>query len=128
MFNLSENFKIITLIIKKDIKESLKNRTAVMIILLPLFASLMFSLVNSQQLMRNFEIGISGPKTEKLVEFVNANYKNFEIKKYQELEKGREATAAGSIDAVMAYNPNLSGIENKYKIYLDSRDTINFLF
>lgn len=126
MFNLSENLKIITLIIKKDIKESLKNRTAIMIILLPLFASLMFSLVNSQQLMRNFEIGISGPETESLVEFVNTNYKNFKITKYQKLEQGKEATAAGSIDAVLAYNPNLSGIENKYEIYLDSRDTINF--
>lgn len=126
MANIKESLKIILLLIKKDLKESLKNRTAVMIILLPLFASLMFSLVSSQQLVRNFELGVSGQETEELISFINHNFKNFNVEKYSDIESGREATAAGSIDAVLYYNSTPADIEDQYSIYLDSRDTINF--
>ncbi len=126
MLIFKENIKIVFLLIKKDLKESLKNRTALMIIMLPLFASLMFSLVSSQQLIRNFELAISGPESEKIVSFINNNFKNFEIEKYQDIESGREATAAGSIDAAIDYNPDLENIEERYQIFLDSRDTVNF--
>jgi ABC-2 type transport system permease protein len=67
MSNIIENFKIILLLVKKDLKESLKNRTALMIIMLPLFASLMFSLVSSQQLVRNFELAVSGNESQELI-------------------------------------------------------------
>lgn len=120
------HLKIIILLIKKDLKESLKNRTAVMIILLPLFASLMFSLVSSQQLVRNFNIGISGQETEEFILFINNNFKNFNVDEYQSIEKGREATAAGTLDAALYYDFEAKSIEDKYTIYLDSRDTVNF--
>ena len=124
--NLKENIKIVLLIVRKDLKEALKNRTAVMIILLPLFASLMFSLVGSQQLMRNFELGVSGSDTAELQNFINSNFKNFNIEKYKSIEAGKEATAAGSIDAALNYNPKHKDIEKRYQIYLDSRNTVNF--
>ena len=126
MPNFKEDIKIIFLLIKKDIKESLKNRTALMIIMLPLFASLMFSLVSSQQLVRNFELAVSGPESEELVSFINSNFKNFKIEKYPNIKAGKEATAAGSIDAAINYDPDPENIEDRYQIYLDSRDTINF--
>ncbi|MGM0500124.1 MAG: ABC transporter permease [Bacillota bacterium] len=126
MSNYKENLKIIFLLIKKDLKESLKNRTAVMIILLPLFASLMFSLVSSQQLVRNFELGISGQETKEFQSFINQNFKNFSIQEFQNIEAGRSATAAGNIDAAIYYIPEQETIEKKYQIYLDSRDTVNF--
>ena len=53
MDKIVDNLNLIFILIKKDIKESLKNRTAVMIIMLPLFASLMFSLIDYQQLVRS---------------------------------------------------------------------------
>ncbi len=126
MTNIKESIKIIYLLIKKDLKESLKNRTAVMIILLPLFASLMFSLVSSQQLVRNFELGVSGRETEELVSFINSNFRNFTIREYDDLETGRKETASGQIDAVLYYDPDLDDLEEQYEVYLDSRDTVNF--
>jgi ABC-2 type transport system permease protein len=111
---------------KKDLKESLKNRTALMIIMLPLFASLMFSLVSSQQLVRNFDLAISGPESEELISFINNNFQNFKIEEYQNIEAGKEATAAGNIDAALNYNPEAINVEDRYQIYLDSRDTVNF--
>ena len=126
MFNFKENFKIIFLLIKKDLKESLKNRTAVMIIMLPLFASLMFSLVSSQQVVRNFELAVSGQETQELISFINNNFQNFSIEEYPSSEAGREATAAGNIDAALNYRPEIKKIEDRYQIYLDSRDTVNF--
>ncbi len=126
MSNFKESLKIIFLLIKKDLKESLKNRTAVMIILLPLFASLMFSLVSSQQVVRNFELAVSGQESEELISFINNNFKNFSIQEFENIETGKEATAAGNIDAALNYNPKMENIEERYQIYLDSRDTINF--
>ncbi|MFN2341211.1 MAG: ABC transporter permease, partial [Halanaerobium sp.] len=104
----------------------LKNRTAVMIIMLPLFASLMFSLVSSQQLVRNFELAVSGQESQELISFINNNFQNFKVEQYSDIEAGREATAAGNIDAALNYNPDLESIEARYQIYLDSRDTVNF--
>jgi len=126
MFNLKKSIKIILLLIKKDLKESLKNRTAVMIILLPLFASLMFSLVSSEQLVRNFELGISGRNTDQLVDFINQNFRNFSVQEFKNIETGKSATASGSIDAAIYYNSEIEQLEKRYQIFLDSRDTVNF--
>ena len=126
MLNIYKNIKIIFLLFKKDLKESLKNRTALMIIMLPLFASLMFSLVSGQQLVRNFDVAVSGDNTEELVNFVNNNFENFSFIKYENIERGREETAAGNIDAALNYNSDINEIEERYSIYLDSRDTVNF--
>lgn len=126
MSKILNTFKIIFLLLKKDAKESLKNRTAVMIILLPLFASLMFSLVSGEQVVRNFQIGISGQDTKEFRDFINDNYRNFNVKQYNSLQEGREDTAAGNIDAAINYDSSAENIEDKYQIYLDSRDTINF--
>lgn len=126
MSKIYNTFKIIFLLLKKDAKESLKNRTAVMIILLPLFASLMFSLVSGEQAVRNFEIGISGQNTGQFINFVDNNYRNFNVKSYNSLQEGRKDTAAGNIDAAINYNSSAEKLEDKYQIYLDSRDTINF--
>ncbi len=126
MPNFKEDLKIIYLLIKKDLKESLKNRTALMIIMLPLFASLMFSLVSSQQLVRNFELAVSGQDSQELVSFINNNFKNFKITEYQDIESAKEDTAAGNIDAALNYSSEMENIEDRYQIYLDSRDTVNF--
>ena len=128
MSNIKESLKIILLLVKKDLKESLKNRTAVMIIMLPLFASLMFSLVSSQQLVRNFELAVSGSdqESQEIISFINNNFKNFSIQEFESIEAGKEAVAAGNIDAALNYNPEPEEIEERYQIYLDSRDTVNF--
>ncbi|MFW6229998.1 MAG: ABC transporter permease [Halanaerobium sp.] len=126
MFDIKENIKCILLLIKKDLKESLKNRTAVMIIMLPLFASLMFSLVSSQQLARNFELAVSGQESQELISFINNNFQNFSIQETDDIESGKEATAAGNIDAALNYDPDMENVEDRYQIYLDSRDTVNF--
>lgn len=118
--------KLILLIIFKDLKESLKNRTAIMIILLPLFASLMFSLVSGEQLMRNFTLGISGEGSEEVAAFIDDNFQNFNVNRYAEAEAGRQDTASGNIDAALIYFQEREKIEDRYQIYLDSRDTINF--
>lgn len=126
MDNVFNNLKIILILIKKDIKESLKNRTALMIIMLPLFASLMFSLIDTQQLVRNFEIGISGESSEEVISFIESNFQNFTVNEYEILETGIKDTASGNIDAVIDYNHQNEKIEDKYRIYLDSRDTVNY--
>ncbi|RAK08965.1 ABC-2 type transport system permease protein [Halanaerobium saccharolyticum] len=126
MSNIIENLKIIFLLVKKDLKESLKNRTALMIIMLPLFASLMFSLVSSEQLVRNFELAVSGQETQELISFINDNFQNFKIEEYANIEAGKTDTASGNIDAALNYNPEAADIEDRYQIYLDSRDTVNF--
>ncbi|TDO83406.1 ABC-2 type transport system permease protein [Halanaerobium saccharolyticum] len=126
MSNIIGNLKIILLLVKKDLKESLKNRTALMIIMLPLFASLMFSLVSSQQLVRNFELAVSGQESKELISFINNNFQNFEIEEYANIEAGRADTAAGNIDAALNYNPEAAEIEDRYQIYLDSRNSVNF--
>lgn len=126
MLKVPGQIKILYLLLKKDLKESLKNRSALMIILLPLFASLMFSIVSSQPAVRNFEIAVSGSGTEELTEFINNNFKNFQLKNYQNLKKAKADTAAGNIDAALFYNSEAEKIADRYQIYLDSRDSINF--
>ncbi len=126
MSDLQSEIKIVLLLIKKDIKESLKNRTAVMIIMLPLFASLMFSLVGSQEIVRNFEIGISGNSAEELVSYIDNNFKNFSMQEYQTSERGRVDAASGNIDAFIEYRKRREKIEDRYNIFLDSRDSVNY--
>lgn len=126
MFDFKEKVKIIFLILVKDLKESLKNRTALMIVLLPLFASLMFTLISSQPPVRNFELAVSGKESEELIDFINNNFKNFEAEKYESIEEGKSQTASGNIDAALSFNSEAEKIEDKYKIFVDSRDSTNF--
>jgi len=126
MNKILDDLKIIVLLIKKDIKESIKNRTALMIIMLPLFASIMFSLIGSQPLVRNFEIGISSSSSAELISFIENNYQNFSVEKYLNSESARKEAAAGNLDALIIVNNSQEDIEAKYEIYLDSRDSVNF--
>lgn len=123
---LVQKFKIVFLLLRKDLKESLQNRTALIVIFLPLFASLMFSVVNSQQLVRNFEIGITGQKSSSLQQFVADNYSNIKFKSYRQFTAGKRDAAAGKIDALIVYEQGQTNSNDHYQIYLDSRDTINF--
>ncbi|MGM0602733.1 MAG: ABC transporter permease [Bacillota bacterium] len=121
-----ERIRIIFFITLKDLKESIKNRTAIMILLLPVIASLMFTLVNSGEAVRNFSIGISGEEAEQMVQYIDDNYLNFTAEIYDNPEKGRDQTASGNLDALIEINSGDIDLEEKYSIYLDARNTVNF--
>jgi len=121
-----ESIKIIIYITLKDLKESIKNRTAVMILLLPLIASLMFALVNSGEAVRNFSVGISGEGAEETAEYIDDKYVNFSAEIYDNPEKGRDQTASGNLDALIEIKSGNPDLEEKYSVYLDARNTVNF--
>ncbi len=113
-------------IAKKDIKESFKNRTALMVILLPLIASLMFSLVSSRELVQEYELGITGQADGELASFISQQYQNIYVEDFNNSQLGKKALQDGNVDGLIEVDEQAEHLSRRYRVLLDARNTVSF--
>ncbi|MDI3546629.1 MAG: type transport system permease protein [Halanaerobiales bacterium] len=111
-------------IIIKDLKESLKNKTILIVVILPLAASLLFSLIDNSQLDKTFNIGIIEGETGNLAEFISGTAGNLQIFKYSDINQGKKAMENGLIDGLIVKKGNG---KNMFLLYLDRQNPVNSL-
>ncbi|MTI61525.1 MAG: ABC transporter permease [Firmicutes bacterium] len=116
---------IIWSIIKKDFYESIRNKTILIVILLPILASLLFTVIDKQSADKNFNIGISGDKGFEIGHFIEDNLINFIPHSYEQVTAGRRAIEEGSLDALLVINDKES---KDYLLYLSGQHGLTYLF
>ena len=73
------NLSIINSVIKKDMKEFLRNKTIIIVILLPLLASLFFLIIEDAGLNKDFNIGVIESSDSQLSAYINENIANINV-------------------------------------------------
>src|SRR5690554_4772731 len=91
-------------IIFKDLIEALRNKTFLIVILLPLLASLFFSVINNAEMDRIFTVGIIEDDNSSFFEFIEENVGNFIPVSYRDFEQGETALEKGSIEGLILVN------------------------
>lgn len=120
--------KYIYTIIVKDLLESLQNKTILIVIILPLAASLLFSLIDSSGVDKNFRLGIVEENSDSLYNFVEEQVENFIVLDFPVVENGLQQVKSGRLDAlIMLERAEVSGRE-KFSVYINSQKAINYFF
>ncbi len=86
---------------KKDLQDSLKNRTILISLLLPLAASVLFSVLDASQVPQSFTFAVWEQDTE-VADFIESHAANIHVQPLQSLEEGRREVERGRIDALLA--------------------------
>ncbi|MFW6288071.1 MAG: ABC transporter permease [bacterium] len=115
-----ERLKRIWAIIEKDFIESFKNRTVLIVILLPVLASLLFTIVDNSDMDRVFNVGIVEIESNTFIDFID-EVNNIEGISYSDKEKAIESLESGQIDGLVVY-------EDEFTIYLDSSQSLSYFF
>ncbi|MCG8513341.1 MAG: ABC transporter permease, partial [Halanaerobiales bacterium] len=93
--------KYIYTIIVKDLLESLQNKTILIVIMLPLAASLLFTLIDSSGVDKNFRLGIVEENSDSLYNFVEEQVENFIVLDFPLVENGLQQVKSGRLDALI---------------------------
>ena len=117
-----ENLSIIKSVIKKDMREFLRNKTIIIVILLPLLASLFFLIIEDAGLNKNFNLGLIEYENSNFAEYVRDNIANVNLTEYNQLG-----------DAKRDIGENIDGIiliekERDFQIYLNAANTNSYFF
>ncbi|HLV10683.1 MAG TPA: ABC transporter permease [Halanaerobiales bacterium] len=110
-------------IILKDLIEALRNKTFLIVILLPLLASLFFSVINNAEMDRIFTVGIIEDDNSSFLEFVEENIGNFTAVNYSDFEQGETALEKGSIEGLILINN-----DDSFTLYIDSQQSLTYYF
>jgi ABC-2 type transport system permease protein len=116
------NLSIINSVIKKDMKEFLRNKTIIIVILLPLLASLFFLIIEDAGLNKDFNIGVIESSDSQLSAYINENIANINVVEFDNLANARKAvgdTLAGVI--------NIKGSDD-FELYLNAANTSSYFF
>lgn len=107
--------------IKKDLIESTRNRSIFIAVLLPVLASLLFSVLDSVQTPKQFSIGVLDQSDLGFASFVESTALNFEVRIVHDEEEGRDMLAAGILHGLVAVRGGSS-----FQIFLDSGRPLYF--
>ncbi|MFW6381575.1 MAG: hypothetical protein ACOCZ3_03435, partial [Bacillota bacterium] len=99
--------------------ESLRNKTILIVLLLPLFASLMFTALSGIEGERNFNIGVI-EEQEELAGFLRQRVINMTADSFEGVEQGRLALRQGKIDGLVVRE------DKSFRVYINSQRSLNY--
>ncbi len=110
----------------KDFRESIRSRTILIAIILPLAASLLFTVVDNSQMQKQFEIGIveNADGTTGLSNFISNRVKNFTVQEFENIKQGKNAVERGRISALIVNNKP----ETEFSTYINNQKPLTYLF
>ncbi len=109
-------------IIIKDFRDAFRNRTILVALLLPVVASLLFAVIGSSGLSREFEIGII-EESGNLQSFIHNNTANIKTQRFQEIENGVNSVRQGVVSGLIVVNK-----EKDYNLYLNTQQPLMYYF
>lgn len=113
---------IIQSVIKKDMKEFFRNKTIIIVILLPLLASLFFLIIEDAGLNKDFNIGLIDEINSDFNSFVTSNIANINIYNYDKVSVA-ESDIGNRIDGIIRIED-----KNNFVIYLNAENTNSYFF
>ncbi len=119
--NVMNNLSVIGSVIKKDMKEFLRNKTIIIVIILPLLASLFFLIIEDAGLNKQFNIGIVEESNNFSI-YVHENIKNINVIEYESVER-----ASKDIGEKVAGVVHVKG-QKEYELYLNAGNTTSYFF
>ncbi len=117
---MSFRWKRVWALCRKDFLESLRNRTILITLLLPLAASLLFAALDAAQVPHEFHIGVI-EDGESFQRFVQRNIVNFSVQPVTNPEEARVLVEDGTVDAVLL----VQGADD-FLVFIDSARPIKF--
>ncbi|MFN2362670.1 MAG: ABC transporter permease [Halarsenatibacteraceae bacterium] len=111
------NLRIIISLIKKDLLYFFRNKTILIVIILPVLASIFFLLIETGLFQIEYNLGLI---TENNLEIDSSNYQEINFIKYQNLEQARDNL--DTIDGFMELKA-----DNQFKLYLNKLDPTEML-
>ncbi|MFW5980545.1 MAG: ABC transporter permease [Halanaerobiaceae bacterium] len=115
-----KQLKMIWAIIEKDLVESLRNKTILIVLLLPLFASLLFAVLSGVEGSRHFDIGVI-EKDGQLGDFIEENTGNLKVRSVKKLNSGKKLLKRGEIDSLIVRTG-----KKDYKNYINSQRSLKY--
>jgi len=115
------NLSIISSVIKKDMKEFLRNKTIIIVIILPLLASLFFLIIEDAGLNKQFNIGIV-EENNSFSNYINENIANINPIRYQKVEEANK-----EIGKRVAGVVHIQG-QKDFELYLNAGNTSSYFF
>ncbi|MGM0445432.1 MAG: ABC transporter permease [Bacillota bacterium] len=115
-------FNIIKSVISKDMKEFFRNKTIIIVIMLPLLASLFFLVIEDAGLNKEFNLGLVDEINSDFNQFVSNNIANLNLINFNELENAHKEVG-NNIDGII----EISSKDN-FNIYLDASNTNSYFF
>jgi ABC-type Na+ efflux pump permease subunit len=94
------SFNIIKSVISKDMKEFFRNKTIIIVILLPLLASLFFLIIEDAGLNKEFNLGLVDEINSDFNQFVSNNIANLNLINFSEIENAQKEVG-NNIDGII---------------------------
>ncbi|MCF8000580.1 MAG: ABC transporter permease [Halanaerobiales bacterium] len=113
---------IIQSVIKKDMKEFFRNKTIIIVILLPLLASLFFLIIEDAGLNKYFNIGLVDDINSDFNSFVTSNIANINVYNYDNIGRA-ESEIGDRIDGIIHIHN-----KNDFELYLNAANTNSYFF
>ena len=113
---------IIQSVIKKDMKEFFRNKTIIIVILLPLLASLFFLIIEDAGLNKDFNIGLVDDINSDFNSFVTSNIANINVYNYDNIGRA-ESEIGDRIDGIIHIQA-----QNDFELYLNAANTNSYFF
>lgn len=112
------NLSIIISLIKKDLLYFFRNKTILIVIILPVLASIFFLLIETGIFQVEYNIGMITENNK--VELDNSNYQEINFINYQNLESARDDL--NTIDGILEFQA-----DNQFKLYLNNLEPTEIL-
>jgi len=116
------NLNIIKSVISKDMKEFFRNKTIIIVIILPLLASLFFLIIEDAGLNKEFNLGLIDQNNTDFNQYVSNNIANLNLINYNNIESAQKDVGS-NIDGIIEINS-----KENYNIYLDASNTNSYFF
>ncbi len=116
------NLNIIKSVISKDMKEFFRNKTIIIVIILPLLASLFFLIIEDAGLNKEFNLGLIDQNKTNFNQYVSNNIANLNLINYNNIESAQKDVGS-NIDGIIEINS-----KENYNIYLDASNTNSYFF
>ncbi len=111
------NLRIIISLIKKDLLYFFRNKTILIVVILPILASIFFLLIETGLFQIEYNIALI---TENNLEIDSPNYQEINFIEYQNIERAQEDL--NTIDGILEFQS-----DNQFKLYLNNLDPTEML-
>lgn len=107
--------------VKKDLLESIKNRSIFIAVILPVVASLLFGVLDNVQTPKRFELGVYEPVGSGFSHFLEETALNIRVETVVDPIVGRDLVETGQLDGLVVVKG-----KDWFTVYLDSQRPVYF--
>lgn len=107
--------------IRKDLLESIRNRSILIAVVLPVVASLLFGVLDNVQTPKHFSIAVYEEENSDFSQFVKGIALNVQVQVVTDLDHGKELVQSGQVHGLIAVQA-----EDSFAVFLDSGRPVYF--